>query len=72
MIGWGPRPGSKEKSHHRAERCYGAFSRSLRLPYPVDEKEVAAKFENGVLTVTLPKPPEVQESVRKIEVKTAA
>lgn len=55
-----------------AERSYGSFSRSLRLPFGVDEDKVEAKFKNGVLTITLPKPPEVQQSIKKIEVKAAA
>lgn len=40
---------------HRYERSYGAFERSFALPNTVDPDRVAAKFENGVLTVTLPK-----------------
>jgi HSP20 family protein len=37
------------------ERTEGRFLRSLRLPTPVIEAEVAATYENGVLTVKLPK-----------------
>lgn len=40
---------------HRYERSYGSFERSFTLPNSVDAEHVAAKFENGVLTVTLPK-----------------
>ncbi|MDX2121680.1 MAG: Hsp20/alpha crystallin family protein [Gemmatimonadota bacterium] len=40
---------------HRYERSYGAFERSFALPNTVDVERVAAKFEHGVLTVTLPK-----------------
>jgi HSP20 family protein len=47
----------KDEHYFRAERSYGAFARSLRLPVPVDGSKVAANFKNGVLTVTLPKTP---------------
>ncbi|WP_369407762.1 Hsp20/alpha crystallin family protein [Trinickia terrae] len=39
----------------RSERQYGAVSRSYALPNEVDEANARAKFENGVLTLTLPK-----------------
>ncbi len=40
---------------HRAEREFGRFSRSIRLPYEVDNSKVTARYRNGVLTVTLPR-----------------
>lgn len=39
------------------ERQTGRFMRTLRLPAPVKEAEVHAAYENGILTVTLPKMP---------------
>jgi len=39
------------------ERQVGRFMRTLRLPAPVKEAEVAAAYENGILTVRLPKLP---------------
>ena len=47
----------EEKDEHvyHMERNFGTFSRSLRLPVPVDEKKVAATFKHGLLTVRLPK-----------------
>jgi HSP20 family protein len=47
----------KDEHHHRVERSWGAFTRSLRLPGPVDGSKVTATFKNGVLTITLPKAP---------------
>jgi HSP20 family protein len=38
-----------------SEMYYGSYSRTFTLPGPVDEKKVDAKYENGVLTVTVPK-----------------
>ena len=37
------------------ERSCGTFQRALRLPGPVDPEQVQANFENGALTVTVPK-----------------
>jgi HSP20 family protein len=52
---------------HRQERAFGAFNRSLTLPYAVDPDKVEARLENGVLQVRLTK----HESARprKIPVK---
>lgn len=50
------------------ERFYGKLSRSFRLPQPVDSDGVEASYDNGVLTLTLPKVAEVQP--RRIAVKT--
>ena len=45
----------KGKTYHRVERRSGSFSQTLRLPAAVAEDKVQANFDNGVLTVTLPK-----------------
>ena len=39
----------------RSERYYGAVSRSFQLPQEVDQTQARAKYDNGVLTLTLPK-----------------
>ena len=54
---------------HRYERSYGVFERSFALPTTVDTGKVAAKFEHGVLTVTLPKAE--QAKPREIQVKVS-
>jgi len=56
---------------HRVERSYGAFQRTMTLPYPVDPEHVAAEFKDGVLKITLPKPADAAKRAapRKIEVK---
>ena len=55
---------------HRTERSYGAFQRTITVPYQVEADQVSAQFRDGVLTVTLPKPPDAvaQKQGRKIEV----
>ena len=50
------------------ERQLGSFNRSFRLPDNVNEDKVAAKFKNGVLTVTLPKPKEILSEGRQIKI----
>ena len=40
---------------HRQERGFGKFARALELPYPVEMGQVEAKFEQGVLFITLPR-----------------
>ena len=55
---------------HLSERSYGTFQRSLRLPFPVNPDQVQARFENGVLHVTLPKT-QPQERTRRIQVQSA-
>jgi HSP20 family protein len=46
------------------ERRSGSFRRSLQLPQDVDESKVNARFENGVLTVTIQAAAAVQEPKR--------
>lgn len=62
----------KDDGYYLAERRYGAFTRTLRLPHAVEPDQVQAAFKNGVLTVTLPKPAELQQQPKRIEVKAAA
>ncbi len=45
----------KEHRHHVSERTYGRFARSFTLPSEVDAEKIKAGFEDGVLTLTLPK-----------------
>ena len=45
----------KKETFHRVERTYGAFSRAFALPQQVNAEGVQAAFENGVLTITVPK-----------------
>ncbi|MEJ5202781.1 MAG: Hsp20/alpha crystallin family protein, partial [Anaerolineales bacterium] len=45
----------KEANYHLKERSFGSFSRSVSLPVPVVADKAKAEFENGVLTLVLPK-----------------
>jgi HSP20 family protein len=52
-----------------AERFHGAFSRTLQLNVPVDVDKAEASFENGLLTLVLPKAEEVRPKVIKVNTK---
>lgn len=58
----------KGKTYHRVERRSGSFSRTFTLPCPVEDDEVAAAYEGGVLTITLPKTEKAK--ARKISIKS--
>ena len=60
-----------EGSARIVERSYGAFHRAVPLPPGVDPDKAEARFEKGVLTVTLPKTAEARARTRRIEVKRA-
>jgi HSP20 family protein len=61
----------KEKDYYLSERRYGSFQRSFRIPEGVDTDKIEATFQNGILTVMLPKKAEAQKSEKKVEVKAA-
>jgi len=52
----------KKKDFHRVERSYGSFSRSFNLGEMIDQENIDADFENGVLHVTLPKAQPVRKT----------
>lgn len=45
----------EEGRYHLVERSYGAFYRSFQLPQGVDEKQIQADFDRGVLHIRIPK-----------------
>ena len=53
----------------RQERRYGSFCRQLGLPSGVDSNKAAASFENGVLTLTLPKVEAVKPKTVRVVAK---
>ena len=56
-------------TYHLRERRYGTFSRSLPLPAPVVADKAKAEFEDGILTLTLPKAEEVRPKAIKVKAK---
>lgn len=59
----------KKESYYMAERSYGAFERSLRLPETIDENKLEARFEKGVLQIVAQKRPEAVKAEKRIEIK---
>jgi HSP20 family protein len=62
--------GKEEGNYHVYERRYGRFERSFTLPRTVIADDVRAAFENGVLTITLPKTEEAKP--RRIQIQAGA
>lgn len=54
----------KQEDYYLMERSYGRFQRSLQLPYAPDPSRVHAEFDNGVLTVHVPKEAQQERSQR--------
>jgi len=57
------------KNYHVAERVYGKFSRSVRLPTTVDPDRVQARYKGGILWISMGKTAAVKS--KRIEVETA-
>jgi len=56
---------TSENGFYRFERRYGTFARAVGLPQGVDQDNISARYENGVLEVRVPKPEE--QKPKKIE-----
>jgi HSP20 family protein len=56
------------RGHHRRERPFGEFSRSLQLPENLDMAKAAAKYEAGILKLRIPK----AESARPRQIQVDA
>lgn len=57
----------KNKKYHKKERISRSCTRSISLPDNVDVSNISAKYENGVLQLTLPK--KEPDKTEKIEIK---
>jgi len=57
----------KEENYIRRERRHGSFSRSVVLPEGVDPDKAEATFDDGILTLTIPKVAEAKPKVIKIK-----
>ncbi|HVZ97877.1 MAG TPA: Hsp20/alpha crystallin family protein [Chitinophagaceae bacterium] len=53
----------KEKNYNRKEYNYSSFSRSFPLPDEVNKEKIDARYEDGVLKITLPKKEEAKKVV---------
>ena len=59
----------KEKAWHMREQRWGSFERSVALPTNVVADRANADFENGILTVTLPKAEEAKPRIISVKAK---
>jgi len=59
----------KDKAWHIHEQRWGSFERSVSLPTSVVAEKAKAEFENGVLTITLPKAEEVKPKTITVKAK---
>ena len=59
----------KESSWHIREQRFGSFERSIVLPTDVKSDQAEAEFENGILTITLPKAEEVKPKTITVKAK---
>lgn len=60
--------GVAAEAYHRRERFTGTFARTVRLPFEVESDKVQARYEHGVLRVTLPR----KESTKPRRIAIAA
>lgn len=58
----------KGKTYFFSERTFGAFQRSFRLPPNVETDKISAAFENGVLSIQVPKAGAAADTSRRIEI----
>ncbi|MGH2365240.1 MAG: Hsp20/alpha crystallin family protein [Chloroflexota bacterium] len=65
------RPESQGGEYLRQELTYGAFERTLALPFAVQAEEAVARFENGLLTIRLPRAEEARPRQIAIQVQPA-
>lgn len=54
-----PLPRIDREAYHRNERASGKFVRTVRLEIDIDPDAIEASYENGILSVCLPKAPSV-------------
>ena len=59
-----------EENYLRVERAYGSFSRSFSLANTVNAEAIKADYQNGVLTLTIPKREEAKPKQIKVNVGT--
>jgi HSP20 family protein len=59
----------KNKTYHRIERAYGKFVRTITLPTEVENDKVKAAYQDGILTITLPKPETMKPKEVEIDIK---
>ncbi len=62
---------SSDKDAYFSEITYGAFKRTVPLPWDLDYENAAARCNNGVLTITVPKSQDEKQKFKKIPIQQA-
>ena len=57
---------SNNKDNYFSEISYGSFKRTIQLPWDLDYDATSAKYDNGVLTVSIPKSQTEKQKFKKI------
>ena len=57
------------KQYNKREFSYSSFVRSFALPDSADDAGIEAKYDNGILTISVAKKEEAKQTVRQIEIK---
>ena len=60
---------TSEKDAYFSEITYGSFRRTIPLPWDLDYENAAAHYNNGVLTVTIPKSQDEKQKFKKIPIQ---
>src|SRR4051794_8265532 len=63
---------TEDKERHFSERFYGRFERQIPLGYEVDPDKVNASFNNGVLTLRVPKSEKAAAKTKRISIKSGS
>jgi len=61
--------GEEEANYYVQERYYGTFRRSMTLPESVDDKDISAAFQNGVVEITVKGGETVPPEPKRIDLK---
>ena len=59
---------TQDQERRFSERYYGRFERVIPLPFAVEEDKAEVSFNNGVLTVTLPKSARAEDRAKRIAI----
>lgn len=59
----------KKKNYMVVERCFGKFERAFNLPDYVDSEKIKAKYEDGILTITIPKKEEKKKKTIDVKIE---
>lgn len=59
---------STQEEYNRREFNYSSFRKSFHLDHTIDTEQISAQYEDGVLTLSLPKKEEAKKEVKRIEI----